>query len=297
MHAILIYCFLLGLLHGIVPDEHTWPITFSYAIGSGGSWEGMRRGIYFAAAFTVQRALMSELAYLALAQFLRRPAVNAIVYVVVGLAMSVAGWILLRSGRYGHIHLLGHHHECEEEMETSGALLGRRHAPCDEPGHVPAEVHDGALPARWTIVHGFIAGFGIGGFGVYVNGVAAPAMPNAWAAVLPGLLFGLGTIVTLGLIGAAFGAGLPALTKLQRADVQRFGAHAGALILFAGGFLFMLAGILLGLGVGGRWPVDFGYIVIAAFVLAVAIPALVYAWRKTPRPPAAAASEPRDAPH
>jgi hypothetical protein len=29
----LIYSFLFGLLHGILPDEHTWPITFSYAIG------------------------------------------------------------------------------------------------------------------------------------------------------------------------------------------------------------------------------------------------------------------------
>ncbi len=281
MHAILIYCFLLGLLHGVVPDEHTWPITFSYAIGSGGSWEGMRRGVYFAAAFTVQRALMSELAYLALAQVLRRPAINALVYVVVGLAMSFAGWLLLRRGRYGHIHLLGHHHECEEEMEASGALLGRHHAPCDEPGH--GRGRDAALPARWTIVHGFIAGFGIGGFGVYVNGVAAPAMPNAWAGVLPGLLFGLGTVVTLALVGAAFGAGLPLVTKMKREEVQRFGAHAGALILFAGGFLFVLAGALQALGFGRRWPVDFGYLVIAAFVAAVAVPALVYAWRKAPK--------------
>ena len=29
----LTYSFLFGLLHGILPDEHTLPITFSYAIG------------------------------------------------------------------------------------------------------------------------------------------------------------------------------------------------------------------------------------------------------------------------
>ena len=29
-----IYSFPFGLLHGVLPDEHTWPITFSYAIGA-----------------------------------------------------------------------------------------------------------------------------------------------------------------------------------------------------------------------------------------------------------------------
>ncbi|EQD47320.1 hypothetical protein B1B_12379, partial [mine drainage metagenome] len=24
--------FLLGLMHGATPDEHTWPITFSYSV-------------------------------------------------------------------------------------------------------------------------------------------------------------------------------------------------------------------------------------------------------------------------
>jgi hypothetical protein len=283
LHAILIDCFLLGLLHGIVPDEHTWPITFSYAIGSGGSWQGMRRGIYFAGAFTLQRALLSELAWFALASFLHRPGIQAAVYIAVGAAMTLAGWLLLRRGRYGHIHLLGHHHGREEAMEPSGAVLGRSHAACDDAGHDDGEA---ALPARWTIVHGFIAGFGIGGFAVYVNGVAAPAMPSAWAGFLPGLIFGLGTVAMLALIGAAFGAAVPAVTRWRKQDVQRFGAHAGALMLFAGGFLYAVAGILVALGVGRHWPVAMGTLVIAAFLLAVALPALVYAWRKAPRPSA-----------
>jgi hypothetical protein len=32
--------FVLGLLHGATPDEHTWPITFSYAVGSFTTSEG-----------------------------------------------------------------------------------------------------------------------------------------------------------------------------------------------------------------------------------------------------------------
>ncbi len=50
----LIYSFLFGLLHGILPDEHTWPITFSYAIAGWSGKEGMKAGLYFSAAFTLQ---------------------------------------------------------------------------------------------------------------------------------------------------------------------------------------------------------------------------------------------------
>ena len=47
-----IYSFLFGLLHGVLPDEHTWPITFSYAIGGASGREGIKAGLYFSAAFT-----------------------------------------------------------------------------------------------------------------------------------------------------------------------------------------------------------------------------------------------------
>jgi len=62
--------FLLGMVHGITPDEHTWPITLSYAVGGYSSRAGMRNALIFSLAFTLQRALASELAYLALARFL-----------------------------------------------------------------------------------------------------------------------------------------------------------------------------------------------------------------------------------
>lgn len=92
----LVYSFLFGLLHGILPDEHTWPITFSYAIGSASGKEGVKAGLYFSTAFTVQRMLISELAYLALTPFLLSPDINGIVYGVVGLAMSGAGLLVLK---------------------------------------------------------------------------------------------------------------------------------------------------------------------------------------------------------
>ena len=61
--------FLLGLVHGITPDEHTWPITFSYAVGSHSGRRGLFAGLIFSLAFTVQQALASELAHLGLAHW------------------------------------------------------------------------------------------------------------------------------------------------------------------------------------------------------------------------------------
>jgi sulfite exporter TauE/SafE len=273
--ALLVYCFFFGLLHGILPDEHTWPITFSYAIGSGSGWQGMRAGIYFAAAFTLQRMLMSELSCLALAPFLRSPEVNSFVYVIAGGVMSLAGWILLRHGRYGHFHLLGHHHDTPEEMEGTSAVLTRHHA-----NIAPAQ----ALPVRWTLVHGFVAGFGLGGFALFVNTVAAPAMPSAWLGFLPGLLFGLGTMVTLAAVSAAFAFGLRRMSGLKEQDVLRFGSRAGARVLLAGGFLFMVAGLGMAAGLGRHLPVRSEYVVIALFAVVVVVPALIHAWKELPTP-------------
>ncbi len=270
--AALAYSFLFGLLHGILPDEHTWPITFSYAIGGASGREGMKAALFFSAAFTFQRTLLSELAYLALAPFLLSPTINGIIYVIVGIAMAIAGAIVLRQGRYVHLHLLGHHHEEAGEMETSRQVVAREHASHDEPPTTP--------PVHWTIIHGFIAGFGFGGFSLFVNTVAAPSMTSPWLGFLPGLLFGLGTMVTLIAVGALFGASLRWTRALTEQEIKRVGAQTGGRTLFFGGLLFVAFGGAILLGLDRYLPVDAGYVLIGAFMLVVAIPAFVYSWRE-----------------
>ncbi|MGH8014526.1 MAG: hypothetical protein ACREQ4_18710 [Candidatus Binataceae bacterium] len=265
MVALLAYCFVLGLLHGVLPDEHTWPITFSYAIGSGSGWQGMRAGIYFSGGFTAQRILMSEVSYLALAPFLNSPAVDSVVYVIVGVVMAAAGWILLRRQRYPHLHLFGRHHEAVSIPPKLGHSVGGG---------------EQAMPVGWATIHGFIAGFGFGAFTIFVNAVAAPAMPNAWLGFVPGLLFGLGTLVTLAIIGALFPLGLRLMSGLREEDARRFGARVGATTLFAGGLLFVAGGLAMVLGVGRYVPINFGYVLIVLLVVAVAIPAFIHAWRE-----------------
>ncbi|HUX60129.1 MAG TPA: hypothetical protein VMV32_02365 [Ignavibacteriaceae bacterium] len=268
----LIYSFLFGLLHGILPDEHTWPITFSYAIGGANGKEGMKAGLYFSAAFAFQRAIISELAYLALAPFLLNPTVNSIVYIVVGAAMSIAGAIVLRKNRYIHIHFLGHHHENAGEIETTSGVLTKHHKEKAEQVAVP--------PVRWTIIHGFIAGFGFGGFSIFVNTVAAPAMSNAWLGFLPGLVFGLGTMIMLVIVGGLFGASLRWIHVFTEQEIKKIGSQTGGRTLFFGGILFGAAGAAILMGLDRHLPFDPGYALIALFMIIVAIPAFLYSLKE-----------------
>lgn len=263
-----IYSFLFGLLHGVLPDEHTWPITFSYAIGGGSGKEGMKAGLYFSAAFTLQRAIVSELAYLTLAPFLLEPTVNGIAYIAVGIAMFAAGAIVLRKNRYPHFHLFGHHHDEAKEIEMTSHVLTRRHAEKRAPITAP--------PVHWTIIHGFIAGFGFGGFSIFVNTVAAPAMSSAWIGFLPGLVFGLGTMIMLMIVGAVFGTSLRWMHALTEQEIKRIGSQTGGRTLFFGGILFGAAGIATLTGLDHYSPIDPGYTLIALFIITVAIPAFLY---------------------
>jgi hypothetical protein len=269
----LLYSFLFGLLHGILPDEHTWPITFSYAIGGASGRGGMKAGLYFSAAFTLQRAIVSELSYLALAPFLLNSAINGIVYIFVGLTMSIAGTIVLRRNHYLHLHLFGHCHGEDCEMEKTRQIFKKQH---EEPsgGVVTPSV-------RWTVIHGFIAGFGFGSFSLFVNTVAAPAMKSPWTGFLPGLVFGLGTMIMLTVVGGLFGISLRWLHSITEQEVRRIGSQTGGRTLFFGGLLFGAAGIGAVTGLDHYLPFASDYAFMALFMIIVAIPAFVYSLKES----------------
>jgi hypothetical protein len=261
----LTYSFLFGLLHGILPDEHTWPITFSYTIGGASGRQGIRVGLYFSAAFTLQRVLLAELAYLALAPYLVSQRVNAVVYQIVGIAMAVAGAVVLRRNRYPHLHLHLH------VRHDRGLSSTQEAAPAPAPS-VP--------PARWAVIHGFIAGFGFGGFSLFVNAVAVPAMKTAWLAFLPGLLFGIGTTITVAAVSGLVGAALRRVLTLTGEEITWVGSRVGGRALLFGGILFALAGFGMILGAGRSLPVDTGYLLIGTFLCLIVVPAFIYSLRE-----------------
>ncbi len=215
--------FALGVVHGVTPDEHTWPITFSYAMGSFSARRGMRSALAFSLSFTVQRALLSELAYLGMLEITANPTWNAVVYVVVGAVMVIAAFYVLRFRCALHVHLwppsIG---KCHRQIDTGGWAT-----------RTPT-------PAM-AAVHGFVAGWGLGAFALIMATVLAPAMPSAALGWAPGVAFGLGTTAVLVLAGAVIGS----LIRHQRIPeqlAQKVAQEGAGWTLLAGGALFGAAG-------------------------------------------------------
>jgi sulfite exporter TauE/SafE len=215
----LLTAFLLGLVHGITPDEHTWPITFSYAVGGYSTRRGLRAGLSFSAAFTAQQALASELAHLGLTHWFTFPAFDGVVYAVVGIVMAAAGIYITGWGRLPHLHVPG-----------LDRLSPRREQPRELQPWMPA-------------VHGFIAGWGLDAFSAIIYTTLAPAMPSAATGWLPGLFFGLGTLIVQAAAGAAFGL-WAARRGLPAEAIRAISLTTAARTLTWGGVAFFLFGII-----------------------------------------------------
>jgi hypothetical protein len=229
--AILVTALLLGMVHGITPDEHTWPITFSYAIGSYSTKRGLRAGLIFSAAFTLQRALASELAYLGFSRILTYGDADYGIYVVVGAVMIWAGLLIVRRGRlpfHFHLHIPGLRQEHEAASPESQAA-----------GESPAWVQD---PRPWMpALHGFIAGWGFGAFAIIIYTVLAPAMPSAALGWVPGAMFGLGTTIIQVLAGAVFGR-VAARRGLTPEAIRQVALTVAGRTLTWGGMAFVVGG-------------------------------------------------------
>lgn len=217
--------FLLGLVHGITPDEHTWPITFSYAVGGYSLRKGMRAGFIFSLAFAIQCALASELAFLGLAHWQNYARFEYLIDIVVGIAMATAGLF----------------------------IRGRATRSLSADLHDQAGLRD---PKPWMpAIHGFVAGWGVGPFTLILYTALAPAMPSAATGWMPGLTFGLGTLAIQACAGAAIGAWLSS-RKLPRQGIRQIGLVTAARTLSWGGCAFLLYGIFgVAFPHAGAWAV------------------------------------------
>ncbi|MGC8496638.1 MAG: hypothetical protein ACP5NL_01360 [Thermoplasmata archaeon] len=264
-------CFGLGMLHGVIPDEHTWPITFSYSVGTATGKGGMMAGAFFSLAFTTQRAIMSQIVYFAVGAFLvSSDLLNGPVYSVVGLVMAIAGYLILKN-KMPHIHPF---------MNISRKDLAK-HIPFNKPDKKSKLL----VPVHWCLIHGFISGFGVdtGIFSVWIYLVTLPAMASAglWMlGWLPGTLFGIGTFVILVLIGFIFGEVLQVSKKFNAQRIESFGRLVGARVLLFGGILFIALGPLYYLGVDKLLSFDFGTFIILIVMIAIAVPIMAFTWHQ-----------------
>lgn len=240
---VLLTSYLLGVIHGITPDEHTWPITFSYAVGSYSSRKGMKAGLTFSGGFTLQRAILSEIAFMALAGIFMSASIDGISYIVVGIGMAFAGIYITNKGHVAHFHglekslyrLFGIHRHNDEREEKE--LTHMSNPVIDDEGR--------PIPLKLAFVHGLLAGFGFGAFALIIYTVLAPAMPSIYLGFLPGLLFGLGTMTMQVILGAGFGAWLTKSKNLTAKGLQVVSRGMTRYVLTYGGVAFFLAGILI----------------------------------------------------
>lgn len=243
IYMAILLSYLLGIVHGITPDEHTWPITFSYAVGSYSTKGGAKAGMIFSGGFTVQRAIMSELAAFALAGFMESLFFNGIVYVIVGAVMALSGFYIANKLSYPHIHAI------EEAFyrifRVHGGNKGQEKAELshtDNPiMHREGEVYR-PVPSKLAFVHGLIAGFGFGAFALIIYFVIAPGMP-IYLGFVPGLMFGLGTMTMQVIAGMLFGYSLSRKKRLSASGIAFVARGTSHYVLSYGGLAFVLAGI------------------------------------------------------
>lgn len=222
----------LGMLHGLTPDEHTWPITFSYSIGSYSSRGGMKAGFMFSGGFTIQRTILAAMGFAGLAAVYEVYNLDGYVYVIVGLGMLLAGYYLLK-GTDVHVPL--------------DRLLGGKQHHTGQAERVPMhESEDGVkpVPLRLATAHGFIAGWGLGAYASIIVFILAPQMPNVLYAALVGTSFGVGTMFMQVILGTVF-ANIMRLKKLTLEQIKYVGRSAAARTLYLGGMAFAVIGALV----------------------------------------------------
>ncbi len=230
LNEILAIAFVLGVLHGTTPDEHTWPITFSYAVGSYSTKKGMKAGIAFSSGFMLQRAFLTTLGFLGLAVIYKQYNLDGPIYVIVGIAMAVAGAFILNKKKYLH-------------LPFDLAFSGRQHH-TEQASRIKPHEELKEVPLKMAAVHGLIAGFGFGAYATILTFILAPKVPSLIYAPLPGLFFGMGTMVMQIIFGALF-ANLARIRKISESEVAHVGRKTAGRTLYYGGMLFSLIGVLV----------------------------------------------------
>jgi len=270
-------CFALGMLHGVIPDEHTWPITFAYSVGAASGRGGMLSAAFFSLAFTAQRAFMSQLVYSAVAVFLvTSDKLNGPVYTVVGAAMAIAGYLILKN-KVPHFHPLMRLFKRDLEKHTHGG----------QDLNSPVKP---TVPFHLAMIQGFISGFGVdtGIMTTYVYLVTLPALAagGLWEiGWLPGALFGFGTFSVLMVIGFVFGETLQIAKRFGANRIATFGRLVGARVLLYGGLAFVVLGPAYYFGFANYVPLAFGTFVVLLVMVAIAVPVMVLTWREVGKMP------------
>jgi len=165
---------IIGLIHGLKPDEHTWPITISYAMMQKNLYGAIKSTIVFALALTTiwtgLSALVGQVVSLGLGT---NVIIDPEVDIIVGLTMIAVALIYIFKS------------ERKKGYRTSSAVDDKK------------TVSETSAPDYKLIwVHGTAAAFGGDFFVVLLISLSVSTILPSFPTFLVGLLFGLGSLVS-----------------------------------------------------------------------------------------------------
>ena len=235
----------LGIVHGLIPDEHTWPITIPYALGQENTKKAVFSTIIFTGALTLVWSILTTIVSIMGNIFLSE-SYNPYVFIIAGLTMlGVALFVFLPRLNIIMCARVNNESYSKSFIHRFVTKLGCRHVHGDL-GFTQVKM---APPYKAIWIHGLVAAFGTG-FLLVIIYTTALTFP-AYLGFIPGLFFGLGTMVSLSFIGYLVrkGAELGAKTQEQLERRAMKLGYIGLYLLLAMGIFMISLGVLALFGI------------------------------------------------
>lgn len=213
----LISVFILGLVHGLTPDEHTWPVIFAYSVKTKKIEKALRLAIFFTLAATIPWTTIATICSY-LGSIFYHESLEFYFHIVLGIVMILMGAYTLIYSKIPHFHI-GHK---------------KRHK--DKPKK-PFNLNQ-------IIIYGLILGFGPCAPALLMYGFAAQSH-NLLTGILSGILFGLATMITLTILSGIFGGITEFAQTKYRKNLSKICSLISGIILIAFG-LYSIGELFLG---------------------------------------------------
>lgn len=235
----------LGLVHGLVPDEHTWPITIPYALGQENPKKAVLSTIIFTGALTLVWSILTTIVSIIGNIFLSEK-YNPYVFIFAGLTMvGVAIFVFLPRISSVMCKRADDEYYSKSLMHRFITRIGCKH----EHGDLGFSEVKMAPPYKAIWIHGLVAAFGTG-FLLVIVYTTALTFP-VYLGFLPGMLFGLGTMISLSFIGFVVrkGAELGVKDENHLQKRARTLGYIGLYLLLSLGIFMIILGILAMFGI------------------------------------------------
>lgn len=235
----------LGLVHGLIPDEHTWPITIPYALGQENPRKAVLSTVIFTGALTIVWSILT-IVVSAVGNIFLSEQYNSYVFIFAGLTMvGVAVFIFLPRISAVMCSRVNDEYYSKNIIHRFVTRVGCRHVHGDL-GFTDLRM---APPYKAIWIHGLVAAFGTG-FLLVIVYTTALTFP-VYLGFVPGMLFGIGTMISLSFIGYIVrkGAELGVKNEEHLQKRARKLGYAGLYLLLAMGIFMITLGILALFGI------------------------------------------------